>query len=430
MIARFLTPWRRLLTASAISNVGDGIYAVAFPLLGATLTSDPRLIAALGAAVMIPNLVLSLPAGVLVDRLDRGRLMVAVDFARVALLCLLVYLTWSGGLNLFHLFVIAVLLGTGELLFDIAASAYVPSIVPTKDLPRANGHLATAAEVGNGVIGPTVGGLLFASAAALPFAVDAVAFGIASLLILRFAWSKRSNAVDTGADTASEEHAPVTGTGFWRDAGYGLSWLWRNKDLRAITMVVGAWNLFGWMPEAILVLYVSETLGLGSVAFGLFFAATSVGAVVGGLASGRMTTLLGPGRVLAFTVVSYSLLMLPPAVSSSPWTIGAAFFLQGIPLIAWGSVSTSIRQTLVPDELLGRVGSVFRLMGAGMAPIGFLLGGFLGDWLGLREVFIVSGAGLLVAYLVHARALNRLSADFARRIEAEERAPATEDRTA
>ncbi|QSB04346.1 MFS transporter [Natronoglycomyces albus] len=400
--------WKRLVTATGISNFGDGIYFVALPLLGATLTQDPRIIASLAAATMIPSLIFSLPIGAFVDRLHQGRAMVVVDFLRCLVLATFATLVFFDEISLWHLFILALTLGTGGLLHDISSATFLPRIVHPQDLAKVNGYKASVTEIGNGVLGPAAGGLIFGMALFVPFAVNSLTFGIAALIIVRFA---NQTAFPRQAKAQKEGEEERKGA-YWQEIKEGARWLNNHRGLRSIAIIVAAWNIFGWMPEGVLVLYVTEVLGLGSLGFGLIFGVTSVGAIIGGMFAGRIMKSIGPTRILMISVVGYAILTLPPAFLSAPLLVGAVFFLQGIPLITWNATSTSIRQALVPRELLGRVTSVFVLLGGGLAPIGFILGGFLGDLFGLRAVFLFSGIGLLVAFCLAYRGLAEAAASF------------------
>jgi MFS family permease len=387
--------FRAVFVAASVSTVGDGIQLVALPLLGTTLTTSPQAIAGLAAVGMVPALLFALPVGGLVDLFDRRRLLIAADVVRAVLLAVLVSAFVGGYLRLWELFAIAFALGVCAIVFDTCSVAYLPTVVPRQRLAKANGYLATVTELGNGIIGPALAGTVFALAKTLPFLLNAVSFvGSACLL----------------ATLPSGRHTPVASKRRNMRIGEGLHWIIGNRSLQALALVMCGWNLFGWMPEATLVLYAKQDLGLSGTAFGFLFASTSIGAVLGGLLSARIIERLGADRVLCLTTALYALLMIPAAVSHSPWLVGGAFLVQGIPLVAWSVVSTTIRQTLVPSELLGRVNSVFALLGSGTAPVAMVLGGLLGHWLGFRPVFLISAAGILLPLLVAVPGLRRLAA--------------------
>jgi hypothetical protein len=169
----------RLWTANAVSNLGDGVTLVAGPLLAASLTRDPRLVAGLAVAQRLPWLLFSLVSGALVDRLDRRLVMVRVDAARAVVVGLLGVAVLADAATLPLLYAIFFALGTAETLFDNAAVSILPAVVPTDQLSRANGRLLGAQMVANELVAPPLGGWLFAAAAAVPFLVDAGSFAAA-----------------------------------------------------------------------------------------------------------------------------------------------------------------------------------------------------------------------------------------------------------
>lgn len=382
---------------------------VAFPLLATTLTRSPTVIAGLASVGALPYLVLALPTGALVDRIDRGRLLSVIDFCRAAITAGLAIMVITRTIRVWELFIFALVLGIGELVFDTGATAYLPSLVQKADLGRANGQLSTVAQFGNGLFGPAVGGIVFAAFANLPFTLNACSFLVSALLIRNVARAARDTARSRPEPDADDSSA--VGISFTAQIAQGLRWMAAKQSLRGLLCVIAVWNLLGWMPEAILVLYAQRDLGLGGFGYGLLFAAPSAGGVIGGLMSGWLIEKLGSAVVLQVSVLMYAALMFPAALLHWPPLVIAAFVIQGLPLVAWEVVSTTIRQTLVPDALLGRVISGFQLVGGGLAPIGLLLGGVLGQWLGLREVFAIAGAGIIVAVLVNLRSLRQLAAE-------------------
>ncbi|HLU45946.1 MAG TPA: MFS transporter [Natronosporangium sp.] len=411
---------QRLIGAVGVSNLGDGMVVVAIPLLGATLTSDPKTLGMLAAAGAFPALVFTLPVGGLVDRVSRGRLVISTSFIRAVMLGFLVMAVVSGGLQLWHLFAVAILLGVAELLFDTGSAALLPSVVPKAQLARANGYIATLVELSNGVLGPAIGGLLFAVTAGLPFLATCLAFAIAGIILLTVTQNQPTRPEPT-ASPADDARPEDTGRSrmaqFLGEIGEGIRWLIRNAPLRPLAIAVAGSNLLGWMPEAAFVLYAKKELGLNDAGFGILFATISVGAVIGGLLSGRLVEHLGVGKVIIISLLAYGILTIPPAFLHSAIAVGVVLFIQGLPLVAWSVVSRTTLQTLVPNHLLGRVFSVFTLLGAGLAPIGLLLGGFLSGVFGLRSVFVISGIGMTIVALACARGLNRLAVEVARASE-------------
>jgi MFS family permease len=400
------TLWRQrgfvaIFSAAAVSSFGDGVQLVALPLLGASLTSSPEVLALLAAVGIMPTLVFALPAGVIVDRLDRQSILVTVDALRATALCVLIIGCLLGGLRLWELFTVSAALGIGSAVFNTCLSSYLPAICAKDDLMVVNGRLSTVAELGNGILGPAAGGVLYAASNAIPFLINALSFVASSLAIARIPRTARSR--------------PAAGsrrrTAFYRDALAGFHWIMARAPIRALACLVLAWNLFGWMPESTLVLYVHRDLHLGGVGYSLIFASTSVGAVAGGLVSGWLIKRIGRYRILWLSVFSYALLLVPAAFLHNAILIGGAFLLQGFPLIAWSVCSTTIRQHIVPDELRGRVGAVFALLGAGAAPVSMLAGGFLGQTIGLRHVFLVSALGIMAGAVLCAPGLKMLASE-------------------
>jgi MFS family permease len=379
----------RLLTASALSSFGDGVQLIAFPLAGAALTDSPAIIAALAATGSAPALIGALPAGGLIDRVRRARLMVGLDLARCAVLAALVALIATGRLAIWHLFVIAVLMGLGALFFDLSAQAVVPSVVPAAGLTTFNGTLASTRELADGLIGPAVAGFLYAAATGLPFAVNALTFLISAALLARLASAE--------APAPSSRKAPIRA---------GLRTVFHDRPLTALFLVIATAAFFGNIPEATLVLYAKQELALGSVGFGALFAVTSAGAVLGGLAAARFVTSRNAARVVIPAQALYLLCLVPPAFLASPIAVGAVFFLQGLPILVFSVGSATIRQLLIPRELMGRVSAVFYLAGAGITPLGLLAGGLIADRTGLRATFLIGAAGMAVSLAVVGRPLR------------------------
>lgn len=375
----------RLWISSAASNLADGVFWIAFPLLAVQLTDSPALIAGVTIAGRLPWLVFVLVAGALADRLDRRRTMVGV-----AVLRSIVALALGAGvvldvLDLPMLYVAAFVLGVGETLFDTAAQSIMPSIVDRDRLSLANGRLYAVEMITNQFVGPPLGGILAGIAIGLAFAGSALAFAFAAgaLLLLK----------------GSFKPTPSPGrTSMVSDIREGLRYLFAHRLLRTLALMVGVMNLASSAAFAIFVLYAVAPgpMGLDGVGFGVLMTALAVGSLAGSLVVARVEARLGRARLLTVAVAVTALTIAVPGLTANAWIVGASFAATGVAMVMWNVVTVSLRQRIVPDRLLGRVNASYRLLAWGSQPIGALLGGLIGELLGLQAVFLIAGVGTLV----------------------------------
>lgn len=372
----------RLWTSSAASNLADGIFWIAFPLLAIQLTDSPALIAGVAVVGRLPWLVFVLFAGALADRLDRRRTMVSVTALRMAIAAGLAAGVAAGVVDLPVLYVTAFVLGAGETLFDTAAQSIMPNVVDRERLSEANGRLYAVELVMNQFVGPPLGGILAGAALALAFAGSALAFAVAAVALLFLVGSFRP--VRTGPRTSIVE-----------DIRAGLGYLLAHRLLRTLALMVGVMNLASSAVFAIFVLYAVDPgpLGLDAVGFGILSTAMAVGSVIGSVLVARTERLLGRSRLLQAAVVVSAVTMAVPGLTESAWLVGVAFAVAGLAVVMWNVVTVSLRQRIVPDQLLGRVNASYRLLAWGSQPIGALLGGLAAEALGLQAVFLLAGAG-------------------------------------
>jgi MFS family permease len=371
--------------ANAISSTGDGAVVAALPLLAVTITRDPRLVSVVTAATYLPWMVLSLPAGAIVDRYDRATLMwrsQAIQAAVVAAVAILIVFRQA---NIAVLGVAALLLGSAEVIFSNAAQAVLPALVPQELLPRANGSQEVSLTVGESFLGPPAGSLLFAAAAALPFGLDAASFAASSALVA----------------TLPRTRQPV---GQVRPAiraqiAEGLRWLARHRLLRVVAVLLGVYNFANQMGQAILVLLATQTLHLGTRGYGFLLAATAIGSVAGGLACPPLTRWLGmlPSLIIGGAIIAAVFVGL--GLAPGPAVAAVMLAGQGFAVTMWNVVTVSLRQRIVPAPLLGRVNSVYRMLGWGLMPLGALAGGFVAHTAGLRAPYVVAGVLCGVAML-------------------------------
>jgi MFS family permease len=434
--------YRRLWTATTISNLGDGMSVTALPLLAATLTRDPFLVALLHVAQFAPWLLFSLLSGVLVDRWDRRQVMWRVDLFRAGVTGALGLLVAFDRADLTLLFAAAFLLGTAETLFDNASQAILPSLVERRHLARANGRLFGAQIVTNQFAGPAIGGVLFAAAAASPFVLDAGSYVAAAVLVALIPGIYRPNAERSGAAAAAAV-APAAGraplaivAGMRRDIGDGLRWLWGHRVLRTLALVLGAINLLAESVFAVMVLYAQDILGLGDIGFGFLMTSFAVGSLAASVVGERVVARLGSSQALVASLVVMGTGQLAAGLLTEAGVVAVLSMGVGFATIVWNIITVSLRQAIIPDEILGRVNSAYRFIGWGAIPIGALAGGVLADSFGLRAPFVVAGLGTLLTALVMAPVVNPgtmaatereaadLTARAARADRASERVPA------
>lgn len=386
MASKLGSDFDKLTLAAGVSNIGDGVVGAAFPLLVASMTRDPVLVAGAAFASRLPWFLFALISGALADRMDRKRVMVFTDGLRALGVGLLALVVWTGDAGLTAVYLVAFGLGIAETFFDTSAEAFTPRLVDKEQLASANGRLQAVEWVGGAFAGPPLGALLFAVAASLPFLVDAVSFGFAALMVALIPGTHRS--VRT-----------VQGT-IWADIREGLAWLWGQRVLRSLVMMAGVTNLVTFGIISIFVLYAQDILGVEDVGYGLLLSAIGAGGLIGAMVSPWIVRRIGPGNTLRYVVGSSGVLTGVFLFLSEPWTAGVVLFLYGLTITGWNVVSVSLRQRLTPDELRARVAGAARLLAWGTQPLGALLGGLLGATLGLRAPFWLAAVVYLAMLVV------------------------------
>jgi MFS family permease len=405
--------YRRLFGATTIANVGDGVGLVAYPWLASAITRNPLLISVVVVMQRLPWLLFALPAGVLTDRHDRRLLMVGANAARAAvtLFVAVAVLVRGGDLPgpdeldtvvatdtfLYACLLVATfLLGVGEVLYDNTAQTLMPSLVPQNQLEKANGRLWSAEEAANRFIGPPLGSVLLATGFALPFLVDAGSFVISAALISTISPARRR--VET-----------VTRRSWRAELAEGVRWLWRNELLRTMAVVLGLFNAAASVTFSVYVLFAQEILGASTAQFAAIMMAGATGAIIGGWTASWLSTSLGAGPSLALALGGSAVIEVTIGLLSNVSLVAAMNLLSGLLAVLWNVITVSLRQSIIPDELLGRVNSVYRFLAWGMIPIGAIAGGLIVSVteqvndreLALRMPWFVAGA-IEVALLAYA----------------------------
>ena len=381
--------FRRLVTASAMSNLADGTYQICVPLVALTITRDPTTFASVALVARLPWLLFSLVAGALADRLDRRRTMTLVNAGRAVGLGVLAAVVAADAVELWMLYVVGFALGVGETLFDTAAQSILPSIVEPGQLDRANSRLSATELTANQFLGPSVGALIASAALSVALGASAVLFLLASLTLLAIAGTFRS-----------ERAGPPSR--LRRDVKEGVSYLFHHPVLRVLAVCVGVSNLASMAVGAVLPLYLIEPgpVGLSERWYGVLITTFAAGAVVGTTFVERLHATIGTRPTLLLATAAFPFFALAPALTTSAVAIGAMLFVTGALSIGWNIITVSFRQRIVPDHLLGRVNAGYRLVAWGTMPIGAAAGGITAAAVGLRASFVVFGVISAMCFVI------------------------------
>ncbi len=400
--------YRLVFSASAISNLGDGVSALALPWLATLLTRDAMMVALVAMAQRLPWFLLSLPVGVWTDRMDRRVLMIRADLLRFMLTLMVVGLVLStpalplpdgaGTPAILALSVLAFLLGCAEVLRDNAAQTILPSVVAKANLEVANGQMWSAERVMGEFIGPPLAGALIVLGVAIPFGFDAATFAIAAVLIWKVAVPPRIK-------------APIAP--FFQSLREGGRWMLDHPVILRLAVMLGIINACHLAGLTVMALYAQEVLHLGAFGMGLMLSAGAAGGVLGGIVGPRICQRIGLRNSMIIGLFGFFANYLLFALTSSPFVAGAALTIGSLASMVWNIATVSYRQRIIPDAILGRVNSIYRFFGWGSMPIGALAGGALvsmteadlGREIALRLPF---GAATLGIALVLVYALTRL----------------------
>jgi MFS family permease len=363
--------YKLLLSATAVSNLGDGVSALAFPWLATLITRDPVLIALVAFATRLPWFLMSIPAGAIVDRSDRQKLVLRADWLRMALTVAVIGLILtipafpplSG--EMFYILILsgfAFLLGTAEVLRDNAAQTLLPSVVEKDQLETANGQLWTAEQVMGQFVGPPLAGFLIALAVPAPFILDALTFAVAALAVAAMQLKQRD----------IPPRRPMR-----EDLAEGWAWMRTHPMVLRVAVMLGVMNGASLLGLTMLVLISQERLGLSAFGFGMIMTAGAAGGVTGGLLGPKLIARIGRVAALKLALALFPIAFVAIALTASPYVVAVALFFESLAALLWNIVTVSWRQRIIPDDLLGRVNSIYRFFGWGLTPVGALAGGVI-----------------------------------------------------
>jgi MFS family permease len=416
----------KLWSATAISNLGDGVSMVAYPWLASAITRSPILIALAAVASRLPWLIFTLPAGVITDRFDRKKIIVAMDAARGFLTVFVAVMVYWKADSLpklneltnitdlatnWPLYIVAItasfLFGCAEVLRDNTAQTFMPSVVKEEQLEKANGQMWSAESLTNSFIGPPLGSFLIAIAVFVPFFFDAASFFVAVALLSTIT-------TITKPITNVESAKPKVKPNFRAEIKEGFDWLWSHELLRPMAIILGSMNGISSLVGAAFILFAQEILHTSVLEFAILGTSGAIGGIIGGIYGPKIAKKIGSGPSLFLTLLIMPIFEIAIGFVSS-WEV--VWLLSGITTIfavLWNVITVSLRQSIIPTHLLGRVNSVYRFFAWGTIPIGLLIGGGLitlmehftsREW-ALRTPYFVTGA---LGFIILAFAAPRLT---------------------
>ncbi|WP_341995782.1 MFS transporter [Microbacterium sp. LWH7-1.2] len=384
----FLTLW----SGQALSQFGAQITELAIPVLAVLMLDATEWeVGLLNAAQVAAFLVVGLPAGAWIDRMRKRRVMIWADAVRAVALATLPVLALLGVLEIWHMIVVALIMGVATVFFDVSYQSIIPSLVRTDQIGEANGKLQSTYELAN-IAGPGVGGWLIGVLTA-PFAIFAtVGTYVASFIALLFTR-------DHEKPRPAEDRKPLV-----HEIGEGLRWVFGNPLLRRIVGTTGTANFFGTIAQTLVPIFVLRELGLSPQMFGIVFSLSAVGGLVGAMVTPRIIALVGEARAIPISAIAFSVApFFLPAISLVPALAFPLLVIQGFimsfTILLYNITQVTFRQRITPPRLLGRMNASIRFVVWGVMPIGALLAGALGTWIGTVPTLWIAATGELLACL-------------------------------
>ncbi|MFD8492750.1 MFS transporter [Amycolatopsis sp. NPDC059657] len=400
-----------LVAFTAATNLADGVLKVALPLIATTLTTSPALVSGVLTTLMLPWLFTALHVGVLVDRGDRRKLLWLANFVRVAMVGGLLAAVLTGTLTLPMIYASGIILGVAEVIALTAAAALLPSVVSGPKRERANSWLTGAETVCNEFIGPFLGGLLVAAGAGIVLGTTAITYAItAATLVFLIGRFRVPRVLGPGG---VEEARPAVHA----QIAEGLRYLWDQRVLRVMTVLVTALNSLWGAWLALMPLFATTAMGVDKAVYGLLVGALGAGGTIGALLVATCNRLFGRRQVMLGNIFLTGTMVATPALTTNAWVVAAGAFLGGLGSGLWVVNSRTVSQTLVSTAMMGRYSATARLFGWGAVPLGAFLSGLLAEWAGTQVAFAAFTVIALTVVVPFLRVYSRpVAADMERRI--------------
>ena len=361
--------FNRMWASSVISNLSDGILIAAAPLLAISLTDSTVLISAIGAMVMLPWLLFAIPIGVIVDRVDRRFILAGANATRSAVVGLLALLIATDNDSIYWLLFASFVIGVCEVAADTTAQSLIPQILEEKNFEKGNSRLQISETVIQGFVGAPLSGFIYAIAISLPFFINSLGLAVAALLALSIPIKYLQ---DVRKDEAAQEKKK-----FVADMKFGIRYLFNEKVLRRLVVTTASIGVCYSMGTATMVLFIIEELKLPQHLFGVILTIQGLGAIAGAFVAPRLSKKFGRSRVMTFGITSSSVVLLLQGFSPNIYIFVALATFGGFAISQWNILLMATYQTVIPNELYGRIHGTRRTLVWGMMPIGSLLGGVL-----------------------------------------------------
>jgi predicted MFS family arabinose efflux permease len=377
--ARLGRRYRWLVSSSWIGSIGDGIALSAGPLLVASETHSAFLVAAAALLQRLPWLIFGLHAGVIADRVDRRVLLVTSETLRAIVIGVLCLCIFVGAVDIPIVLIAMFLMGTAEVFSNTTSTTLLPMLVAKHDLGFANSRIFGSYAVSEQLLGPPLGAFLFAAGRAFPFLMQTILVALALLLVSRIGAARGS----VGEPTQ----------GVMAEIKEGARWLIGHPPIRTLALTILSFNITWGAAWAVLVLYALHRLHIGEVGYGLLTTASGVGGLLAIVGYKRLEQRWSLALIMRVCLTLEVLMHLTLAINKTGWIAIVVMVIFGAYSFVWGTVSQTVRQRAVPQELQGRVGSVYLMCMFGGIVIGQLLGGVIAEQWGIDAPFWFAFAG-------------------------------------
>ena len=389
--------FNRMWAASIVSNLADGVLGAAAPLLAIALTDNTVLISSLGAMVMLPWLLFAIPIGALVDRLDRRFILAGSNALRAAIIGVVALGVATHHVTIYWLIAASFIIGVCEVAADTTSQSLIPQLLEKENFEKGNSRLSISETVVQGFIGSPLSGVLYAIAIYLPFFFNSFGYVVSALLALSIPIKYLQ---DVRTENAEKEKK-----NFVQDMKFGIHYLYNHKVLRRLVVTTSVIGVCYSMGTSTMVLFLVEELNMPKPLFGVILTIQGLGAIAGSIVAPKASTKFGRSTMMTFGIFFSSLVLLGQGFSPNLFVFVALATFGAFTISQWNILLMATYQTVIPNELYGRIHGTRRTIVWGMMPFGSLIGGVLAHY-SLRLPMYVGGviatviAGLSVKFLL------------------------------